>query len=75
MKQRIAMALVVLIAAAPPALAGEKTVTLDGLKSDLPASWKMQEPSNKFRAYQALVPKATGDKEDAELVIFYFGAG
>src|SRR5438045_2465437 len=58
------------------AAAGDKTtVTLDGLKSDAPTGWKMQEPANKFRAYQFVLPKATGDKEDGELVIFYFGAG
>ena len=51
------------------------TVTLDGLKSDAPKSWKIQEPSNKFRAFQFALPKAEGDKEDAELVIFYFGEG
>jgi hypothetical protein len=50
-------------------------VTLDGLKSKVPASWKSEKPSNKFRAYQFLVPKAEGDKKDAELVIFYFGEG
>jgi hypothetical protein len=55
--------------------AGKTTVTLDGFKSDAPANWKTQEPSNKFRAYQFSLPKAKGDKEDGELVIFYFGAG
>jgi hypothetical protein len=50
-------------------------VTLDGLKSRAPAGWKMQPPSNKLRAYQFLVPRADGDKEDAELVVFYFGPG
>jgi hypothetical protein len=75
MKHRMFIALAALVIASSAALAGDKTVTLDGLKSDVPASWKMQEPSNKFRAYQFAVPKAAGDKEDAELVIFYFGAG
>ena len=69
----------VLLAAAlviPPAAGGGKhAVTLDGFKSDAPASWKMQEPANKFRAYQFIVPKSKDDKDDAELVIFYFGAG
>ena len=50
-------------------------VALDDLKSRAPAHWKMQEPSNKFRAYQFLVPGQAGDKDGAELVIFYFGAG
>ncbi len=35
----------------------------------------MEKPSNKFRAYQYRVPKAKGDLEDAELVVFYFGQG
>ena len=54
---------------------GDGEVTLDGLKSKVPASWKSQKPSNKFRAYQFLVSKAEGDKKDAELVIFFFGEG
>jgi hypothetical protein len=56
--------------------AGEgSVVTLDDLKSRAPANWKMQKPSNKLRAYQFQVPRVDGDKEDAELVIFYFGPG
>ncbi len=54
---------------------GDGEVTLDSLKSKVPAAWKSQKPSNKFRAYQFQVPKADGDKKDAELVIFYFGEG
>jgi hypothetical protein len=50
-------------------------VTLDGLKSRTPANWKVQRPSNEMRAYQFLIPRAEGDKKDAELVIFFFGAG
>src|SRR5271166_1538547 len=50
-------------------------VTLDDLKSRTPANWKMQAPSNKLRAYQFQVPRVDGDKEDAELVVFYFGPG
>ena len=58
-----------------PGDAKGEEVTLDGLKSKLPSAWKMEKPGNKFRAYQFLVPKADGDKKDAELVIFYFGEG
>ena len=50
-------------------------VTLDALKSKTPASWKAEQPSNKFRAYQFTIPKAKGDDDNAELVIFFFGAG
>jgi hypothetical protein len=60
---------------AEPGDAKGDEVTLDGLSSRVPSAWKMEKPSNKFRAYQFRVPKAGGDKEDAELVIFYFGEG
>jgi hypothetical protein len=50
-------------------------VTLDKLTSKTPATWKSQPPSNNFRAYQFTIPKAKGDGEDAELVVFHFGAG
>lgn len=57
--------------------AGEKgaAVELDGLKSTPPASWKAGKVASKFRAYQFTLPAAPGDKDDAELVIFYFGKG
>ncbi len=50
-------------------------VTLDGLKSRTPASWKKFPPANRMRAYQFQVPRADGDKTDADLVIFFFGTG
>jgi hypothetical protein len=55
-------------------VAGAQDVTLDKLTSKAPEGWKMQEPSNKFRAYQFSLPGA-GGKDDAELVIFFFGPG
>jgi hypothetical protein len=45
-------------------------VDLDGLKSKAPTEWKEEAPSNKMRLTQFKLPKAGGDKEDAELVIF-----
>jgi hypothetical protein len=48
-------------------------VVLGGLKSAAPADWKAQKSSSEMRAYQFKLPKADGDKEDAELVIFHFG--
>ena len=52
-------------------------VELDGLKSKAPESWKSAPASNKFRVYQFTLPPAPGEpsKEDAELVIFFFGPG
>src|SRR5262245_51451696 len=57
-------------------VAGEGTeVTLDGLKSRTPASWKMQKPASRLRTHQFQLPHADGDGQDAELAIFFFGAG
>ncbi len=53
-------------------------VTIDGLTSVAPAEWKEEEPSElgkKFRVKQFRLPKVEKDKHDAEMVIFFFGAG
>jgi len=50
-------------------------VELDGLKSTAPAAWKAGTVESKFRVYEFKIPKADGDKDDAELVIFHFGEG
>src|SRR5947209_1813869 len=68
---------VVGLTAAGAAAADDKgtVVDLGGLKSTAPASWKKEEAGNTMRAYQFVVPKADGDKEDAALTVFYFGPG
>src|SRR6516225_2382516 len=48
-------------------------VSLGGMESRPPADWKQQATAGQMRAYQFQIPKAEGDKSDAELVIFYFG--
>jgi hypothetical protein len=53
-------------------------VELEGLKSTTPAGWKKEEPTamqKNFRKHQFRIPKADGDKEDAEVVVFFFGPG
>jgi hypothetical protein len=50
-------------------------VKLGNLNSKAPASWKQEKTSNRMRAYQFRVPGPEGGKEDAQLVIFYFGQG
>jgi len=64
-----------LLALAWCANAGAEEVVLDKLKSSTPADWKSAKPGNKFRVYQFTVPKAKGDEKDAEVAIFFFGAG
>jgi hypothetical protein len=50
-------------------------VEIDGLKSAVPADWKPEEVTNKFRTHHFRVPHVADDKTDAEMVIFFFGAG
>jgi hypothetical protein len=45
-------------------------VQFDSLKSTTPATWKAEEPTNKFRYKQFRLPKVGDDKADTELVIF-----
>ena len=50
-------------------------VELGGMKSPIPKGWKQEEPSSNMRLTQFKLPKAEGDKEDAELIIFFFKGG
>jgi hypothetical protein len=56
------------------AMAHATDVELCNLKSKAPDRWKSTPPSNKFRAYNFTLP-GTGGKEDAELIVFFFGPG
>lgn len=71
-----------LLTAAAVALAGVaaaddkgKTVELAGMKSTTPADWKEEAPSNNMRMAQFKLPRAEGDKADAELAVFVFPGG
>ena len=50
-------------------------VTLDGLSSRVPADWKPEQTSSQMRVYLFKLPRASGDKADAEVVVFFFGTG
>lgn len=68
-------------AAALTALAGDAlaqkgaVVDLAGMKSAAPADWKQETPTNTMRMAQFKLPKADGDKDDAELALFVFPGG
>jgi hypothetical protein len=53
-----------------PAPAGRAA---DGLKYTAPAAWKQTPVTKTMRKDQFLLPRAAGDPEDGELVVFYFG--
>jgi hypothetical protein len=44
------------------------------LRFTAPAEWIKEQPSSKMRTAQYKLPRADGDKEDASLVIYYFGS-
>jgi hypothetical protein len=50
-------------------------VQLAGMKSTTPATWTEENPSSSMRMAQFKLPKAEGEKEDAELAIFVFPGG
>src|SRR5262245_38093860 len=75
----LACGLGVLAWSSGPGLAGGKKgieVTVDGMKSRVPASWredKVPEKLRKFRVKQFVVPHADGDETDAVVFISYLG--
>ena len=50
-------------------------LTLGENSVNLPAGWKAAEPKNRMRLAEAVITKAEGDKEDAELTVFKLGGG
>jgi hypothetical protein len=67
MKLATSLPMLFLMAAGTP-------VTIDGLTSSVPTSWT-ELPPKPMRFKSFTVPRAGGDKFDAELVVFHFGAG
>ena len=66
-----------LIAFASVAAADDKgtLVGIDGLSSKTPGEWKEVQTDGQMRVKQFTLPKAAGDKSDAELIIYFFGTG
>ena len=55
--------------------ADPKEIKIDDITLKIPASWKQQEPSNKLRLAQFLIPPAEGDQVPTELAISSFPGG
>jgi len=62
------IAAVVAAAALQPAPAG-------GLGFTAPPAWKTRPAASTMRVAEFVVPKAAGDAEDAELIVYFFGSG
>lgn len=50
-------------------------VEIDSLKSGVPTDWKQEKVTSKNRTHHFRIPHVADDKTDAELIIFFFGAG
>lgn len=57
-----------LMLSAPIVQAGTLTFTK-------PAAWKDRPPASSMRVAEFVVPRAPGDSEDAEVIIYYFAGG
>ena len=55
-----------LVALVPALLAG-------GLTFTPPAGWRSSNPSSSMRVAEFTLPRAAGDADDAQLVVYYFG--
>ena len=71
MKFLSALAATALLAAA--GFAGD--VEIAGMKSKAPDTWKEEATTSEMRLAQFKLPKAAGDDEDAQLIIYYFKGG
>ena len=73
----LAFAPIALLAFGLPALADDKTQTVDagGLTFEAPAAWKSSKPGTSMRRAQLAVAPVEGDKDGAELVVFAFPGG
>lgn len=58
-----------------PSMSGLPTPSGGELNVDAPSSWTPRPPSSSMRRAQWAIPKAEGDDEDGEMILFFFGAG
>ena len=54
-------------------LAASTILAADSLTYDVPAGWISRPPSSSMRLAEFTLPRAAGDSEDADLVLYFFG--
>jgi hypothetical protein len=67
--------LLALILLGSPAFADSMRTEAVGLRFRVPKEWTRVPATSEMRAAQYRVPRAAGDTEDGELVLFFFGKG
>ena len=56
-------------------LAGVLVVQSGTLTFSKPTAWKDRAPASSMRVAEFVVPRAAGDTEDADVIVYYFGGG
>lgn len=59
----------------PGGAGGPPTPDMDAVLYTAPREWVPQAATSQMRKAQFLIPRAEGDTEDGQMVVFYFGAG
>ncbi len=72
---RALLALLLVVGATSPGFAEPIRTQAAGLRFSHPSEWTRVPAPSDMRAAQFRVPKAGGDAEDAEAVLFFFGEG
>ena len=55
------------------AVAAGATISAAGFTYTAPAAWKPVTTTSSMRVAQFALPRAAGDSQDGELVVYYFG--
>ncbi len=61
--------------AVPPPGEASRQAAAAGPKYDVPAGWQSQTPKSSMRKAEFVLPRADGDTEDGQMIMYYFGAG
>jgi len=73
--EKMTVLAIALLVAVPVLHGAEKTkkVVAKDITLNVPANWKQSPASNNLRTAQFALPAVDGDKDDAELVVYFFG--
>ncbi len=62
-----------LFSTATPVFAAVAGISASGLTFTAPQGWRATQPESSMRVAQSMLPRAAGDTEDGQLVLYYFG--
>ncbi len=73
--KHLSLLVLTLLFVAPTLRAADKTkkVMAKDITLNVPTTWKQSPASNNLRTAQFAIPKIEGDRDDAELVVYFFG--